>query len=107
MLAIKPVLSVASLRRHPIKDCSHRSRFEPRPPIQNSMARSLRSCPDWPHNLARHTLAIMSSGAFKADHVATRLSSLRAGISCKAIVADFLESHDTELTEALGTADVI
>jgi hypothetical protein len=60
-----------------------------------------------PHNLARHTLAIQSSGAFKADHVAARLSSLRAGISCKAIVADFLEDHDRELSEALGAADVI
>jgi Prokaryotic E2 family A/ThiF family/Prokaryotic homologs of the JAB domain len=60
-----------------------------------------------PHNLARHTLAIMSSGAFKADHVAQRLSSLRKGISCKGIVADFLDSHDSELTEALGAANVI
>jgi hypothetical protein len=60
-----------------------------------------------PHNLARHTLAIQSSGAFKADHVAARLNSLRAGISCKAIVADFLDDHDAELSEALDAADVI
>lgn len=60
-----------------------------------------------PHNLARHTLGVLSSGAFKADHVAARLSSLRAGIVCKGIVADFLEDHDVELSEALGAADVI
>jgi integrative and conjugative element protein (TIGR02256 family) len=60
-----------------------------------------------PHNLARHTLAIQSSGAFKADHVAARLSSLRAGISCKAIVADFLDAHEAELSEALSAADVV
>ncbi len=60
-----------------------------------------------PHNLARHTLAIQSSGAFKAVHVAARLSSLRAAISCKGIVADFLDDHDPELSEALGAADVI
>src|SRR4029079_15113410 len=60
-----------------------------------------------PHNLARHTLAIQSSGAFKADHVAARQSSLRAGISCKAVVADFLDDRDPELSEALGSADVI
>jgi hypothetical protein len=60
-----------------------------------------------PHNLARHTLAIQSSGAFKADHVAARLSSLRSGISCKGIVADFLDDHEPELSEALDGADVI
>lgn len=60
-----------------------------------------------PHNLARHTLAVPSSGAFKADHVAARLSLLRSGISCKGIVADFLDDHTSELSEALRTADVI
>ncbi len=60
-----------------------------------------------PHNLARHTLSIMSSGAFKADHVAQRLSSLRSGISCKEIIADFLDSHGNELTETLSAANVI
>jgi integrative and conjugative element protein (TIGR02256 family) len=60
-----------------------------------------------PHNLARHTLTVQSSGAFKADHVAERLKTLRSGISCKGIVADFLDEHDPELSEALGAADVI
>lgn len=60
-----------------------------------------------PHNLARHTLTLQSSGAFKADHLAARIGTLRSGIACKAIVADFLEPHDAELTEALAAADVI
>lgn len=60
-----------------------------------------------PHNLARHTLTLQSSGAFKADHLATRIGTLRSGIACKAIVADFLEPHDAELTDALAAADVI
>ncbi|SHH42081.1 ThiF family adenylyltransferase [Bradyrhizobium erythrophlei] len=60
-----------------------------------------------PHNLARHTLTLQSSGAFKADHVAARLRTLRSGVSCKAIVADFLDDHDDELTESLRAADII
>jgi integrative and conjugative element protein (TIGR02256 family) len=60
-----------------------------------------------PHNLARHTLTLQSSGAFKADHLAARLRTLRSGISCKAIVADFLDDHDEELSEALEASDII
>ncbi|RQH12692.1 ThiF family adenylyltransferase [Bradyrhizobium sp. RP6] len=60
-----------------------------------------------PHNLARHTLGLNSYGAFKAQHVAGRLESIRAGIGTKAIVADFLEPHEAELTQALEATDVI
>lgn len=60
-----------------------------------------------PHNLARHTLTLQSSGAFKADHLAARLQALRSGVSCKAIMADFLDTHDDELTDALRGADII
>jgi integrative and conjugative element protein (TIGR02256 family) len=60
-----------------------------------------------PHNLARHTLSVQSSGALKADHLAARLTTLRSGLSCKAIVADFLDDHDEELSKALQAADII
>ncbi|MBB4426597.1 integrative and conjugative element protein (TIGR02256 family) [Bradyrhizobium sp. CIR48] len=60
-----------------------------------------------PHNLARHTLTLQSAGAFKADHVAARLRTLRSGVSCEAIVADFLDVHDDEMAAALRAADVI
>jgi hypothetical protein len=60
-----------------------------------------------PHNLARHTLGIPSYGAFKAHHVAGRLESIRAGLSARPIIADFLEPHEAELTQAVETADVI
>lgn len=60
-----------------------------------------------PHNLARHTLGVGSYGAFKAHQVAGRLQSIRAGLSAKPVIADFLEPHAAELTQAIEAADII
>jgi hypothetical protein len=61
----------------------------------------------FPHNLARHILALDSIGQPKATAVASYANAIIEDCDVSSIAADVLDTHNSEITEALYSADVI
>ncbi len=61
----------------------------------------------FPHNLARHILTINSIGKSKATALEQYAKAILEDAEVSSVVADVLDTHSNDLSEAFNTADVI
>jgi len=61
----------------------------------------------WPHNLARHSLGQSSIGKFKSLELAEYAKAVLADVDVSPIVENIFNHNTSEVTTALGGADII